>query len=180
LLDGYLRRPEVTVNIDQFRPVYVRGAVNRPGAFPYQDGLTVEKAITLAGGLTELAMKEGVSITTGNGEIRSGDSTGFSTRLQPGVIVTIPEADPAEIAEDATRYFYAYGEVRSPGSYEYRRGLTVEKAIALAGGFTARASKRKISIRRETGNDALETIKNAELNISIDPGDVITVGQRFF
>jgi polysaccharide export outer membrane protein len=50
-----LRNPRVSVNIDEYRPFFVDGQVGRPGAYPYQPGLTVRKAITIAGGLRERA-----------------------------------------------------------------------------------------------------------------------------
>ncbi|PJC88041.1 sugar transporter [Vibrio sp. HA2012] len=50
-LEGdYLVSPKVTVNIVRYRNIYVNGVVNNPGAYEYQPGLTVEKAIALAGG----------------------------------------------------------------------------------------------------------------------------------
>jgi polysaccharide biosynthesis/export protein VpsN len=60
LANGYLVNPDVRVTVVQYRPVYVTGQVNRPGAYPYSVGLTVEKAVTLAGGLTRIASARGV------------------------------------------------------------------------------------------------------------------------
>ncbi len=57
-LDGYLVAPSVSVQITAFRPFYVRGEVKRAGAFVYEPGLTVNKAIAKAGGLSERASKE--------------------------------------------------------------------------------------------------------------------------
>lgn len=48
---GLIDRPSASVEIEQFRPVYVTGDVRTPGKYPYQPGLTVLKALTLAGGL---------------------------------------------------------------------------------------------------------------------------------
>jgi polysaccharide biosynthesis/export protein VpsN len=55
LSDGYLVKPLVRVSMLQFRPIYVTGQVRRVGAYPYVEGLTVEKALALAGGMTEIA-----------------------------------------------------------------------------------------------------------------------------
>ena len=55
LSDGYLVNPSVRVFTVQFRPFYVTGQVRRVGAYPYVEGLTVEKALALAGGMTEIA-----------------------------------------------------------------------------------------------------------------------------
>ena len=75
------------------------------------------------------------------------------------------------------RYFYINGEVKKPGGYNFITGLTVQKAVALAGGFTERASKDKIIIETEvTPGEAV----SVGLNDSVSPGDVITVDESFF
>lgn len=55
LAAGYLKDPDVRVTVVQYRPFYTVGQVRRPGAYPYVIGLTVEKAIAIAGGMTNLA-----------------------------------------------------------------------------------------------------------------------------
>lgn len=75
------------------------------------------------------------------------------------------------------RQFYVDGEVNKPGGYSYREGMTVQRAIALAGGFTERANKSKISIVRE---DLGKTVDNVTLSQRVSPGDVITVSESFF
>jgi polysaccharide export outer membrane protein len=75
------------------------------------------------------------------------------------------------------RQFYVNGEVDKPGGFSYRKGMTVERAITLAGGFTGRASKDKISIVRE---DSDGKPISADLTTLIRPGDVITVQESFF
>ena len=52
---GYLKNPKVTVYIVRYRNFYVHGEARSPGAYPYQTGLTVLKAVALAGGFTEKA-----------------------------------------------------------------------------------------------------------------------------
>jgi protein involved in polysaccharide export with SLBB domain len=75
------------------------------------------------------------------------------------------------------RPFYINGQVQSPGSYPYRQGLTIEKAITLAGGFTQRASRRTVLLMSEKDKD--NTI-SVSLNHKVKPGDVITVNESFF
>lgn len=75
------------------------------------------------------------------------------------------------------RPFFVYGEVNKPGGYPYADDLTVEKAVALAGGFTPRASKRKVTLERK--GKAVGGRK-VDLKTSVLPGDVITVGESFF
>lgn len=60
LANGYLVNPDVRVAIIQYRPIYLTGQVTRPGAYPFTVGLTVEKAVALAGGFTRIASERGV------------------------------------------------------------------------------------------------------------------------
>lgn len=75
------------------------------------------------------------------------------------------------------RQFYVNGEVNKPGGYSYRDGMTVQRAITLAGGFTERASRSKILLIREESN---QQAISAELTTPVRPGDVITVEESFF
>ena len=73
------------------------------------------------------------------------------------------------------------GEVTSPGGFPFKPGLTVEKAVSMAGGFTSRASRSEfyiVSDDSSDGND--ETRKSATLTSRIRPGDVINIEQSFF
>lgn len=75
------------------------------------------------------------------------------------------------------RQFYVNGEVRNPGGFSFKPGLTVRKAISLAGGMTERASSNKISVISEK---APEQQKPADMNTQVHPGDIITIEQSFF
>lgn len=76
------------------------------------------------------------------------------------------------------RMFYVHGEVKKPGGYPYVEGLTVERAIALAGGLTHRASERKIRLQKE--KSAKGEVEKAEMNALVSPGDIIMVGESIF
>ena len=76
------------------------------------------------------------------------------------------------------RPFFINGEVRSPGSYAYQPGLTLERAIALAGGLTDRASTRKMFVTKAKGGDDDEV--RVPMNFRIQPGDTITINEGFF
>lgn len=77
------------------------------------------------------------------------------------------------------RQFYIHGEVKSPGGYAYLPGLTVRKAVALAGGFTERASKTKISVIHE-GDEDVKKSEPIALGDKLAPGDIVTIEQSFF
>lgn len=62
LKSGYLLHPEVRVQVLEYRPFYVNGEVKKPGGYPYVPGLTVQKAVSLAGGLTHLASEKKIYV----------------------------------------------------------------------------------------------------------------------
>ena len=89
-----LREPSISVEVTQYRPIFVLGEVTHPGQYPYQPGMTTLSAVALAGGFTYRA------ITGYAGDVRSqGEQAGHalegkigrSTYLQPGDVVTIYE-----------------------------------------------------------------------------------------
>jgi protein involved in polysaccharide export with SLBB domain len=76
------------------------------------------------------------------------------------------------------RSFFVNGEVKRPGGFPYQPGLTVQAAVALAGGFTERASQSKIEVARTTDQGVI-TI-SIRLKERVEPDDIITVPQSFF
>lgn len=179
LMDGYLTRPRVTVSISEYRPIFVNGAVKTPGAHKFTEGLTVEKAIALAGGLEKDADPAGITLMREKADGGKPKTADMNGGVLPGDVINVPSS-AVFAAENAKAYIYLHGEVRTPGGYEYRQGLTVEKAIALAGGFTARASKGKIVVTRDSPEGESKQIKGAPLTEPVEPGDVINVGASFF
>ena len=82
------------------------------------------------------------------------------------------------VSIDSYRLYFIKGEVKRPGGYSFVDGLTVAKAVALAGGYTVRASEKSISLVREVDPD--NPLESVGPNMSIRPGDIITVGESFF
>lgn len=76
------------------------------------------------------------------------------------------------------RPFYVLGEATTPGEYPFRSGLTVHAAVAMAGGFTYRASKSVVLIRH-LGEDIWKEYPLSE-PVVIAPGDTIRVPERYF
>ena len=76
------------------------------------------------------------------------------------------------------RPFYILGEVMKPGEYPYTNGLTVLNAVATAEGFTYRANKQKVFIKRATGDAEHEYPLTTAT--PVEPGDTIRIGERFF
>ncbi len=91
--------------------------------------------------------------------------------INPRVNVSIKEYRP----------YFVRGEVNSPGSFPFKPGLTVEKAVSMAGGFTSRASKSKFYIvSDDSPEDEENARKSASLGTRVRPGDVIHIEQSFF
>jgi polysaccharide biosynthesis/export protein VpsN len=88
--------------------------------------------------------------------------------LNPQVTVTI----------DEYRNFYVNGMVEKPGGYPFSPGLTVRKAITLAGGFRERASRDKLNIIRD--DDPKQVPRRVDMNTAVLPGDILTVEESFF
>ncbi len=76
------------------------------------------------------------------------------------------------------RPFFILGEVNVPGRYGYVNGMTVINAVAMGGGFTYRADRGDIRIRRETTKGAQKI--RANVDTPVLPGDVIEVTERLF
>jgi len=76
------------------------------------------------------------------------------------------------------REFFISGEVKQPGGYKFQPGLTLRRAVALAGGLTERASTSRITIIRD--QDSSRTPERATLDTLVMPGDTITIDQGFF
>jgi protein involved in polysaccharide export with SLBB domain len=74
--------------------------------------------------------------------------------------------------------FYVLGEATTPGEYPFRSGLNVHTAVAMAGGFTYRASRTYVLIRH-VGDDVWKEYSLAE-PVPIAPGDLIRVPERYF
>jgi protein involved in polysaccharide export with SLBB domain len=86
----------------------------------------------------------------------------------PNVTVAVVQFQP----------FYVLGEATNPGEYPYRSGLNVHTAVAMAGGFTYRASRTTVLIRH-TGDQVWKEYPLTE-PVSIAPGDLIRVPERYF
>lgn len=91
LREGFLRDPDVSVEVDQYRPVFVMGEVGAAGQYSYVPGLTVQKAVAMAGGFTPRANQGTVDITRDiNGKVMTGRVV-TSDPLMPGDTVYVRE-----------------------------------------------------------------------------------------
>lgn len=98
----------------------------------------------------------------------------IASRLRAGYLRN-PDVS-AEI--DRYRPFFILGEVAASGQYSYVAGLTVQQAIAVAGGFTPRANKYRVEVVRQMGGK--QVTLDLEVLDAVFPGDTITVHERLF
>ncbi|TKB73891.1 MAG: hypothetical protein E8D46_08395 [Nitrospira sp.] len=186
LAEGYVRSPKVTVLLVRYRNYYMHGEVKTPGGYPYEAGLTVQKAISLAGGFTEKAETRRIAATRVVGDRAGTVILGMEAPILPDDILAV----------GPMQKFFVSGEVKTPGRYPYEPGLTVQKALSMAGGLTERADPAGIKLTRfkesgvETEVGALETLVLADDMLAVEglnqrqkfyiSGEVRTPGQYFY
>lgn len=91
LKQGYLRDPDVTIEVDRYRPVFVMGEVGRPGQYSYVPGMTAQNAIAIAGGFTSRGNQRDVDVTRKiNGEVITG-RTNISAPVLSGDTIYVRE-----------------------------------------------------------------------------------------
>jgi polysaccharide export outer membrane protein len=188
LAEGFLRNPQVSVEIDQYHSqnVYVLGEVRAPNRYSIPGNSTLIDLLTMAGSVTSTAghwvliNHARAGVVTGGpavmndassadlrinlGDIQSGKAQ--SIKIQDGDTIFIPKA----------QIIYVTGQVRTPGGYPYDETMTVFEAISLAGGVTEKGSNTRISIRRLINGQMKEV--DAKPTDTLKPGDQINVKPR--
>jgi polysaccharide export outer membrane protein len=92
LRGDYLINPEVTVSIKQYRQIFLNGEVNRPGGYPYQPGLTLERALALAGGLSPRAARNKIVVKRANEPSGEPLRIKMSDSINAGDVITVPQS----------------------------------------------------------------------------------------
>lgn len=87
--------------------------------------------------------------------------------------------DPQVAVQVTTpRPFFIVGEVTQSGSYPYQSGMTVQNAVAIAGGYSIRANQEKVTLTRKSAQGTNSF--SVPVTTQIYPGDIIYVGERWF
>jgi polysaccharide biosynthesis/export protein len=190
LAAGYIRNPQLRVDVESYRSqnVYVSGEVRSPGKVPMSGPtMSLIEALALAGSPTAQASAELIVVhpkKARQGETLPDDAdaqrtkvnikdlqigkAGLAIMLQAGDTVFVPKA----------QLIYISGMVRNAGSYVLDPGMTVQQALALAGGLNDRGSDRRITIARIV--NSLRVVLKVKLTDIVQPNDTIEVGQRLF
>jgi len=89
LRDGYLRDPQVSVEVQAYRPFFILGEVTTAGQYPYVNGMTVQTAVALAGGFSPRASQSGVDLTRVIRGVLVTASVPLSERVRPGDTIKV-------------------------------------------------------------------------------------------
>ncbi len=192
LSPGYLVNPQVSVAVEQYRSqrIYVVGEVKSPGPYPLTGAMTLIEALARAGSATPDASGRALIVRARPGETFDGPllpDEGEAAEvisvdladLQSGILprnVTLRDNDTVFVPR--AELIYVFGQVRTPGAYQLKKGTTVLQALSLAGGVSDRGASGRIKIVRLTGDKKVDV--KARLEDVVEAGDTIMVPERFF
>ncbi|HLV83908.1 MAG TPA: polysaccharide biosynthesis/export family protein [Devosia sp.] len=91
LANGYMRNPDVAVEVAEYRPFFIQGAISKSGQFPYVFGMTVRAAISTAGGFTDTADRQTAVVYRRQGGQMVKGSVNLDFPIFPGDTVVVPE-----------------------------------------------------------------------------------------
>jgi polysaccharide biosynthesis/export protein len=135
-----------------------------------QEGLTNTYAIDAGGSITMPL----IGSVAARGRTPAGLAAEIAAKLRGGFI-----RDPSVAVEiEAYRPFFILGEVAAPGQYPYVPNMTVESAVAIAGGFSPRAQRDRVTVTHTDGSGTARYV--VPPGTSISPGDTVLVGERWF
>jgi len=135
-----------------------------------QDGITGSYLVD-AGGNVSMPL---IGMVPARGYTTAQLSAMIGQRLKQGYV----REPHVTVAVENYRPFFILGEVTTPGQYPYVAHMTVQNAVAIAGGFAPRAKKDKVELTRNYGGQQIRT--TVPLNYPLLPGDTIKVDERWF
>ena len=135
-----------------------------------QEGLTNTYSIS-AGGTITMPL---IGSVPARGRTPSGLAADIAARLRNGFI-----REPSVAVEiEAYRPFFILGEVQAPGQYPYVPNMTAESAVAIAGGFSPRAKRDRVTLTHTDASGTSRVI--VPPGTPIGPGDTVLIGERWF
>jgi polysaccharide export outer membrane protein len=135
-----------------------------------QEGLTNTYAIDAGGAITMPL----IGSVPARGRTPAGLAAEISGKLRNGFI-----RDPSVAVEiESYRPFFILGEVAAPGQYPYVPNMSVESAVAIAGGFSPRARRDRVTLTHIDGSGSSRIV--VPLGTPLGPGDTVLVGERWF
>src|ERR1700676_4092423 len=162
---------------------YRLDAGDRLGVVVYgQEGLTNTYAIDAGGSITLPRVGAGpgrgamraIGAVARGGRTPAGLAAEITAKLRSGYI-----REPSVAVEiESYRPFFILGEVQAPGQYPYVPNMSVESAVAIAGGFSPRALRDRVTLTHTGNSGSMRMV--VPLGTAISPGDTVLVGERWF
>jgi polysaccharide biosynthesis/export protein len=135
-----------------------------------QEGLTNTYAIDAGGAITMPL----IGSVAARGRTPAGLAAEITAKLRNGYI-----RDPSVAVEiESYRPFFILGEVAAPGQYPYVPNMSVESAVAIAGGFSPRARRDRVTLTHTDSSGSMRVV--VPLGTALSPGDTVQVGERWF
>ena len=135
-----------------------------------QEGLTNTYAIDAGGSITMPL----IGSVPARGRTPAGLASEISGKLRNGYI-----RDPSVAVEiESYRPFFILGEVAAPGQYPYVPNMSVESAVAIAGGFSPRALRDRVTLTHSDSSGSMRAV--VPLGTAVSPGDTVLVSERWF
>lgn len=91
LSNGYMRNPDVAVEVDQYRPFFIQGEIKTAGQYPYVYGMTVRAAVSTAGGYTETADRDRAVVYRRQGNEMAKGAVDLDFPIFPGDTIVVQE-----------------------------------------------------------------------------------------
>ena len=155
----------------------IKGEINRPGTYPLRDGLTLNEAIQIAGGITEIGSINSVSVTKILISIDEDGNQFTEEELVSNIDLNFQIADNNTITIlPKTNVIKVNGNVYNPGfiAHQTGRGMTLSNAIELAGGYKPYSLKRSTYVTRANGEIEKVNLFRGRAK-RVFPGDAIFV-----
>ncbi len=182
LANGYLVNPQVNVFVEEFRSkkAVVLGSVRTPGLIELSGPTNFLELVSKAGGLDQDAGDTAtIQRASGNhkGKVIVIDLHALIEKGDLSQNVDIRDGDTVFISKSGMCFIT--GEVDKPGTYSCGDQTTVLKLVALAGGFTGKASKSSINIVRII-NKKKKVLEDVDISTMLKNNDVVVVPESFF
>ena len=161
--------------------IEIQGEVKNPGKFFVKNNISIANALTRAGGFTEEANLTSLVKVNRDGTLNElsvseqfwkSEENNSKNTLSDGDVLFVPNALKIEP-------IYVTGYVQTPGVYKVRGPITLQKAIALAGGFLNEANREKFHIHRTDGTTSVHHYKPGTDTTLLYPGDILETHKRF-
>ena len=189
---GYIKDPQLSVSVDQYRSqrIFIIGAVSQPGTYVLSGNTTLVEALARAGSTTAEAVGDAVVVRAKPGREVAGPllpenavdadviridlrqleagSLSQNIRMEDGDTVVVPRGEQV----------FLLGEVRAPGSYSIGKGTTVLQLLAVGGGVTERGATGRIKIVRTVSGKRTEI--KVKLEDIVQAGDTVVVPEKYF